>query len=111
MSIDRALSAHAVVRGCCGVLFLVGEGIRVDIEDYCWETPFRSNDFFMFYFMLTGIHVFHVALGLVFLGGELRDCASRKRRVHRRDRGDLLAYGRPALGRHLRARLRAEVKM
>lgn len=53
--------------GGCGVLFLV-------IKAYEWATKiaqghtFPSNDFFMFYYMLTGVHVFHVALGLVFLG-------------------------------------------
>lgn len=53
--------------GTCGLLFLA-------IKAYEWTSEighgntFVSNDFFMFYFMLTGIHVFHVALGLVFLG-------------------------------------------
>ncbi|CAN5347822.1 cytochrome c oxidase subunit 3 family protein [soil metagenome] len=53
--------------GGCGVLFLA-------IKAYEWTTKigqgytFPSNDFFMFYYMLTGVHVFHVALGLVFLG-------------------------------------------
>ena len=32
-----------------------------------------TNDFFMFYFALTGIHVFHVLLGMFVLGFVLRD--------------------------------------
>jgi nitric oxide reductase NorE protein len=53
--------------GLCGVAFL---GIKA-VE---WSSKiahgytFPSNDFFMFYYMLTGVHLFHVALGLVFLG-------------------------------------------
>jgi nitric oxide reductase NorE protein len=42
---------------------------------------FGSNDFFMFYYLLTGVHLFHVALGLVFLGVnyfELRNPQGRR---------------------------------
>jgi nitric oxide reductase NorE protein len=52
--------------GLCGVAFIV-------LKAYEWATKisqgltFPSNDFFMFYYMLTGVHLFHVALGLVFL--------------------------------------------
>jgi nitric oxide reductase NorE protein len=41
---------------------------------------FPSNDFFMFYFMLTGVHLFHVALGLVFLGVAFRELRNPKLR-------------------------------
>ena len=53
--------------GLCGVVFIL-------LKAYEWSTKighgltFGSNDFFMFYYMLTGVHLFHVALGLVFLG-------------------------------------------
>jgi nitric oxide reductase NorE protein len=41
-----------------------------------------SSDFFMFYFMLTGVHVFHVALGLLILGIVVRELRNpRKRRT------------------------------
>lgn len=53
--------------GLCGVLFLAVKAYEWTSEILLGNT-FPSNDFFMFYFMLTGIHVFHVALGLVFLG-------------------------------------------
>jgi nitric oxide reductase NorE protein len=56
-----------VFGGLCGVAFIL-------IKAYEWSSKighgftFGSNDFFMFYYMLTGVHLFHVALGLVFLG-------------------------------------------
>lgn len=53
--------------GACGVLFIV-------IKAYEWSSKisqgltFPHNDFFMFYYLLTGVHLFHVLLGLVILG-------------------------------------------
>lgn len=53
--------------GLCGVAFIL-------LKAYEWTSKighgltFPSNDFFMFYYLLTGVHLFHVALGLVFLG-------------------------------------------
>ena len=63
---ERAMRL-TLLGGGCGVLFLA-------IKAYEWTSKigqgytFPSNDFFMFYYLLTGVHVFHVALGLVFLG-------------------------------------------
>jgi nitric oxide reductase NorE protein len=63
---DRAVRL-TVSGGVCGVLFLL-------LKIYEWSTKlaagltFPHNEFFMFYYLLTGVHVFHVALGLVFLG-------------------------------------------
>ncbi|CAN5116375.1 cytochrome c oxidase subunit 3 family protein [soil metagenome] len=56
-----------VLGGGCGVIFLA-------VKAYEWTMKigqgltFPSNDFYMFYYLLTGVHLFHVALGLVFLG-------------------------------------------
>lgn len=53
--------------GACGVLFML-------IKGYEWSAKISQgltlphNDFFMFYYMLTGVHLFHVALGLLILG-------------------------------------------
>ncbi|MET0900399.1 MAG: cytochrome c oxidase subunit 3 family protein [Mycobacterium sp.] len=75
---DRALRL-TVLGGGCGVLFLA-------IKAYEWTTKivqghtFPSNDFFMFYYMLTGVHLFHVALGLVFLGVTFVELRSPKLR-------------------------------
>jgi nitric oxide reductase NorE protein len=66
--------------GLCGVAFIL-------LKAYEWASKigtgltFPSNDFYMFYYMLTGVHLFHVALGLVFLGvvfGELRNPKLRR---------------------------------
>jgi nitric oxide reductase NorE protein len=53
--------------GSCGMLF-------VAVKAYEWASEashgftLARNDFFMFYYMLTGVHLFHVVLGLVILG-------------------------------------------
>ncbi|MGH3968837.1 MAG: cytochrome c oxidase subunit 3 family protein [Mycobacterium sp.] len=63
---DRAVRLTAC-GGACGVLFML-------IKAYEWSAKIGQgltlphNDFFMFYYMLTGVHLFHVALGLVILG-------------------------------------------
>ena len=54
----------------CGVLFMA-------IKGYEWTTEIRRgltlphNDFFMFYYTLTGVHLFHVLVGLVFLAATM----------------------------------------
>ncbi|MCV7261029.1 cytochrome c oxidase subunit III [Frankia symbiont of Datisca glomerata] [Mycobacterium shimoidei] len=65
---DDAQAARLIAYGgLCGVLFIA-------IKAYEWTSKishgltFPHNDFFMFYYLLTGVHLFHVALGLVFLG-------------------------------------------
>ncbi|WP_319457672.1 MULTISPECIES: cytochrome c oxidase subunit 3 [unclassified Mycobacterium] len=67
--------------GAFGVGFIL-------IKAYEWTTELAhgytlsSNDFFMFYYMLTGVHVFHVALGLLILGIVVRELRNpRKRRT------------------------------
>ncbi|MBJ7338338.1 cytochrome c oxidase subunit 3 [Mycolicibacterium sp.] len=65
--------------GLCGVLFII-------VKAYEWSVEIRggftlpSNDFFMFYFMLTGVHLFHVGLGLLFLGIVVRELRNPRRR-------------------------------
>jgi hypothetical protein len=39
-----------------------------------------SNNFFMFYYMLTGVHLFHVLLGLLILGVVARELRNPRRR-------------------------------
>jgi nitric oxide reductase NorE protein len=56
----------------CGALFIL-------IKVYEWSTEIShgftlpKNDFFMFYFMLTGVHLLHVAMGMIILGIVLRE--------------------------------------
>ena len=53
---------------------------------YEWSTEvgqghtISSNNFFMFYYMLTGVHLFHVALGLLILGVVARELRNPRRR-------------------------------
>lgn len=65
--------------GLCGVLFLV-------IKAFEWSSKIAagytmgSNEFFMFYYMLTGVHMFHVGLGLVILAVVVREFRNPRRR-------------------------------
>jgi nitric oxide reductase NorE protein len=64
--------------GLCGVAFIA-------IKAYEWSTKIlqgytiSSNDFFMFYYMLTGVHLFHVSLGLLILGITVRELRNPRR--------------------------------
>jgi nitric oxide reductase NorE protein len=67
--------------GACGVLFIV-------IKAYEWSSKIAAgytmpnNEFFLFYYMLTGVHLFHVGLGLLILGIVVRELRNpRKRRM------------------------------
>ncbi len=76
---DRAIRL-TVGGGLCGVVFIL-------IKVYEWTSEIRHgytlphNEFFTFYFMLTGVHLLHVVLGLIILGivvRELRDPTLRR---------------------------------
>jgi nitric oxide reductase NorE protein len=64
--------------GFCGVLFIL-------LKAYEWSAnvaggyTMPSNDFFMFYYMLTGVHLFHVSLGLLILGVTVRELRNPRR--------------------------------
>jgi len=74
---DRARKL-TVGGGLCGVVFIL-------VKAYEWATKiaqghtFPSNNFFMYYYMLTGVHLFHVAVGLVFLGVAYAELRHAKR--------------------------------
>ena len=80
----RAGDHHAALRltylgGACGVLFIA-------IKAYEWSAKVAagytmpSNEFFLFYYMLTGVHLFHVGLGLLILGIVVRELRNPRRR-------------------------------
>jgi nitric oxide reductase NorE protein len=75
---DRALRL-TYLGGLCGVLFIL-------IKAYEWSSKIAAgytmsgNQFFMFYYMLTGVHMFHVGLGLVILGIVVRELRNPHRR-------------------------------
>lgn len=67
--------------GACGVAFIA-------IKAYEWSAKIAAgytmgeNEFFNFYYMLTGVHLFHVTLGLLIMGIVLRELRNpRKRRM------------------------------
>ena len=64
--------------GACGLLF-------VAIKAYEWSVKIAdgytvSNEFFSFYYVLTGVHLLHVGMGLVVLGVCVRELRSPLRR-------------------------------
>ena len=108
---QRAVTLFTAGLGC-GVGFALvkvieyGEKLRAGINP-------ATNDFYMFYFVLTGIHFLHVLIGLgvlTWMGARSRGSIIRWRRnqVHRMRR-HLLAHGRPALGRTVCAALSAPI--
>ena len=64
--------------GLCGVAFVAIKAFEWAHEVSHGFTLVR-NDFFMFYFMLTGVHLFHVFLGLVILVVVNRELRSPER--------------------------------
>jgi nitric oxide reductase NorE protein len=67
--------------GACGVLFIAIKAYEWSAEIAAGHTM-PANEFFLFYYMLTGVHLFHVGLGLLILGIVVRDLRNpRKRRV------------------------------
>jgi nitric oxide reductase NorE protein len=67
--------------GACGVLFIAIKAYEWSAEIAAGHTM-PANAFFLFYFMLTGVHLFHVGLGLLILGIVVRELRNpRKRRV------------------------------
>ncbi len=75
---DRALRL-TYLGGLCGVAFIL-------IKAYEWSAKIVQgytmprNEFFTFYYMLTGVHLFHVSLGLIILGVVVRELRNPRRR-------------------------------
>ena len=64
--------------GACGLLFVAIKAYEWSVELTAGHTV--SNEFFSFYYVLTGVHMLHVALGLIILGVCLRELKAPKRR-------------------------------
>jgi nitric oxide reductase NorE protein len=68
---DRAIRL-TFAAGACGLVFM-------GLKGYEWYSlasdghTLPSNGFFMFYYMLTGVHLLHVLLGLIILGVVVRE--------------------------------------
>ncbi len=65
--------------GACGVAFIALKGFEWSTEIAAGHT-ISVNEFFMFYYMLTGVHLFHVSLGLLILGIAVRELRNPRRR-------------------------------
>ena len=58
--------------GLCGVVFILLKAVEWSLEiSHGYTLP--KNDFFTFYYMLTGVHLLHVVIGLIILGIVLRE--------------------------------------
>ncbi len=86
LAVNRARNSHMeelsgerkIERGLLQGAFLCGLSFcLIKVIEYMnkFEEGFTliTNDFFMFYFVLTGIHAFHVILGLCLLGFLIRE--------------------------------------
>jgi nitric oxide reductase NorE protein len=60
-----------VVAIACGVLFVVLKGWEYSQKVRAGITP-TTNEFFMYYFVLTGVHLVHLMIGLALLTGLAR---------------------------------------
>jgi nitric oxide reductase NorE protein len=60
----------------CGLAFMVSKGIEYT-EKLNANITLLTNDFFMYYFTLTGIHLFHVVAGTVVLAVLWRKAGAR----------------------------------
>lgn len=64
------LLAFAVI---CGLGFVTNKAFEWHHKISAGITP-ETNDFFMYYFVFTGIHLFHVIIGLIVLAISARSC-------------------------------------
>ena len=94
----------------CGAAFPVLKLFEYVPEIIAGVTP-GTNLFFMFYFVMTGLHLCHVMLGLVILSFVIRSLRrlAEPRHAVRRNRCHLLAHGRRALAHSVRVVLLDEV--
>ena len=60
------------VAGLCGVVFILVKAFEWTAEIRAGHT-LPTNDFFAFYFVLTGVHLLHVLMGLIVVGIVLRE--------------------------------------
>ncbi|MFW0787300.1 cytochrome c oxidase subunit 3 [Gordonia sp. CPCC 206044] len=74
---DRAIRL-TLAGGCFGVLFML-------LKSYEWYSEIQgghtnSDMFFSFYYVLTGVHLVHVFIGLIVLGVTVRELRNPSRR-------------------------------
>lgn len=75
---DRAKAINLTYGAAAlGVLFMVLKCYEWSIEIARGHT--NSNEFFSFYYVLTGVHLFHVGMGLIILGVMVRELRNPRR--------------------------------
>ncbi|OBG33323.1 MULTISPECIES: cytochrome c oxidase subunit 3 [Mycolicibacter] len=75
---DRTGAVRLVRAGAlCGVMFAVLKVYEWSAEIHAGHT--NSSAFFSFYYVLTGVHLFHVGLGLLILGVVIRELRNPRR--------------------------------
>jgi nitric oxide reductase NorE protein len=78
---SRRASSLVTAAACCGLLFMA-------IKAYEWGRlmhegyTFTHGDYFMFFFAFTGVHAFHVLMGLIVLAVVRRELHHPEARVH-----------------------------
>jgi nitric oxide reductase NorE protein len=65
--------------GAFGTIFILIKAYEWTTETMAGHTM-PTNEFFTFYYMLTGVHLFHVCLGLLILGIVVRELRNPRRR-------------------------------
>jgi nitric oxide reductase NorE protein len=74
-----AAAAQVLFTAACGLLFVALKLVEWKQKLGEGFAP-TTNEFFSFYFFLTGIHVVHILIGFLFLGFALRELRSPQRR-------------------------------
>ena len=59
--LSRGMFAAALM---CGLGFLISKGLEYS-DKFAHGITMMTNDFFMYYFVLTGLHGFHVVIGVI----------------------------------------------
>lgn len=58
----------------CGILFIISKVFEYSAK-FAHGHVIESNEFFTYYYFLTGVHVFHVTIGFVVLAAMIRELA------------------------------------
>lgn len=75
----RSALSHALLTGGLGVVFLASKTMEW-IKQVRAGNTFTTNDFFMHYYFLTGLHLLHLLIGFVVIGIVVRQIRGPARR-------------------------------
>lgn len=63
---DPRTTLYVLGAFACGIGFILVKAFEYHARIAAGDTP-ATNDFFMYYFVMTGVHLFHLVIGLVVL--------------------------------------------